>query len=147
MVKGWAVDRAAAALRELPDTDFCLSAGGDLTCRGVTRPEAAPWRIGVEDPEGPESGGGRWCRSGPERSPHPGPSIAEHTWSMPGTGRPPAAVASVTVVADTLTTADIDATAAYALGPGAVDWLATRSGRTGLVVWRDGARSIVGEPA
>lgn len=30
VVKGWAVDRAARALRQLDDTDFCLSAGGDL---------------------------------------------------------------------------------------------------------------------
>ena len=28
VVKGWAVERAAEALRALPETDFCLSAGG-----------------------------------------------------------------------------------------------------------------------
>ena len=32
VVKGWAVERAAAHLESLPDTDFCLSAGGDLVC-------------------------------------------------------------------------------------------------------------------
>ena len=33
VVKGWAVERAAEHLRRLADTDFCLSAGGDMVCR------------------------------------------------------------------------------------------------------------------
>ena len=145
VVKGWAVERAAAGLRELPDTDFCLSAGGDLTCR-VNRPDAAPWRIGIEDPQDPS----RVVAVVPIRTGAVATSGTAHRGAHlvdARTGRPPAAVASVTVVSDTLTTADIDATAAYALGPAAADWLATRSGRTGLVVWRDGTRSIVGKPA
>src|SRR5689334_28674 len=35
VVKGWAVERAARALADLADTDYCLSAGGDMTCRTV----------------------------------------------------------------------------------------------------------------
>ena len=51
VVKGWAVDRAAR-LDVLPETDFCLSAGGDLVCR--TGMAGSPgWRIGVEDPQDP----------------------------------------------------------------------------------------------
>ena len=49
VVKGWAAERAAAHLLALPDTDFCLSAGGDVTCRTLD-PAARPWRIGIEDP-------------------------------------------------------------------------------------------------
>src|SRR5690349_23974312 len=52
VVKGWAAERAAVALQALPDTDFCLSAGGDLTCRTLD-PAGAPWRIGIEDPHDP----------------------------------------------------------------------------------------------
>ena len=33
VVKGWAVERAAEHLRRLDETDFCLSAGGDMVCR------------------------------------------------------------------------------------------------------------------
>ena len=47
VVKGWAAERAAAHLAALPGTDFCLSAGGDLTCHTVD-PTGAPWRVGVE---------------------------------------------------------------------------------------------------
>ena len=51
VVKGWAAERAARHLARLDDTDFCLSAGGDITCRAD--PHSAPWRIGVEDPHDP----------------------------------------------------------------------------------------------
>ena len=52
VVKGWAVERAAAHLRTLDDTDFCLSAGGDMVCR-TADPDGTPWRIGIEDPLDP----------------------------------------------------------------------------------------------
>jgi len=145
VVKGWAVERAAAALRGLPGTDFCLSAGGDLTCR-TARPDAPPWRIGIEDPLDPT----RVLAVVPIRTGAVATSGTAHRGSHlvdARTGRAPAAVASVTVIADSLTWADIDATAAYALGPEAARWLGTRPRRTGLVAWRDGTSSIVGKPA
>jgi thiamine biosynthesis lipoprotein len=49
----------------------------------------------------------------------------------------------VTVIAGSLTDADIDATAAYAQGPDAARWLETRPGRSGLVVWADGTTTTV----
>lgn len=59
---------------------------------------------------------------------------------------PSAGVASVTVVAASLTWADIDATAAYAHGRDAARWLRTRPGRSGLVVWSDGSTTLVDGP-
>src|SRR5205085_2187959 len=136
VVKGWAVERAAAALDQLPDTDYCLSAGGDLTCRTLD-PGGTPWRIGVEDPADPSRVlavlpvlTGAVATSG---TAHRGQHLVDAR-----TGRPPSGVASVTVVARSLTWADIDATAAYAMGPEAARWLETRPGRSGLVVWADG---------
>src|SRR5438067_2101293 len=52
VVKGWAVERAARVLADLTDTDFCLSAGGDLNC-ATGDPDGRPWRVGVEDPADP----------------------------------------------------------------------------------------------
>jgi thiamine biosynthesis lipoprotein len=141
VVKGWAAERAAACLADLPATDFCLSAGGDVLCR-TTDDDAAPWRIGIEDPRDPRRlvavvrvRTGAVATSG---TAHRGSHIVHA-----GTGLPPSGVASVTVVADSLTWADIDATAAYALGRDAARWLGGRSGRTGLVVWRDGSTTTV----
>jgi len=140
-VKAWAVERASAALAGLDDTDFCLSAGGDLTCRTLD-PDGAPWRVGVEDPTDPlrilavvPVFTGAVATSG---TAHRGQHLVDAR-----TGRPPAGVASVTVVAGSLTWADIDATAAYAQGPDAARWLETRPGRSGLVVWADGTTTTV----
>ncbi|GAA3169078.1 FAD:protein FMN transferase [Blastococcus jejuensis] len=144
VVKGWAAERAAAPLRDLPDTDFCLSAGGDLVCRTLD-PGAPPWRIGIEDPMDPQRivavvpvATGAVATSG---TAHRGAHLVDAR-----TGRPPLGVASVTVVASSLTWADIDATAAYAQGPDAAVWLGTRPGRTGLVVWADGSTTTVAGP-
>lgn len=142
VVKGWAAERAARALRLLDATDFCLSAGGDLVCRTLD-PDAPPWRIGVEHPC--ETGRlvavvpvstGAVATSG---TAHRGQHLIDAR-----TGLRPAGVASVTVVAASLTWADIDATAAYARGGDAARWLGTRPGRTGLVVWTDGSATPVG---
>jgi hypothetical protein len=38
------------------------------------------------------------------------------------------------------------ATAAYALGPDAADWLRTRPGRTALVIWADGSTTSLAVP-
>lgn len=136
VVKGWAVERAAAHLARLPGTDHCLSAGGDMVCH-VSSPDRPAWWIGVEDPHDPT----RLVARMPVHSGAIATSGATHRGTHivdPRTGRPPVGIASVTVVAASLTWADIDATAAYAQGPDAVAWLATRPGRSGLVVWADG---------
>ena len=144
VVKGWAVERAAAPLHALRGTDFCLSAGGDLLCR-TADPAGEPWRIGIEDPAAPS----RIVAVVPVRS----GAVATSGTSRRGqhlvdarTHRPPSGVASVTVVAGSLIWADIDATAAYAQGSDAATWLATRPGRTGLVVRDDGTSTVVQGP-
>ncbi|NYJ07316.1 FAD:protein FMN transferase [Petropleomorpha daqingensis] len=141
VVKGWAVERAARVLADLADTDHCLSAGGDLTCLTVD-PDGRPWRVGVEDPADPRRilavvpvFSGAVATSG---TAHRGQHLVDAR-----TGLPPVGVASVTVIAGSLTWADIDATAAYAQGRDAARWLETRPGRSGLVVWDDGTTTTV----
>lgn len=142
VVKGWAVDRAAKALESLPDTDFALSAGGDLLCRTLD-PQSAPWQIGIEDPRDPR----RILAKVPVRTGAVATSGTVHRGQHlldARTGLPPQGVASVTVLASTLTWADIDATAAFALGAAGPDWLRRRPGRRGLVVHTDGRTELIG---
>lgn len=143
VVKGWALERVARHLHALPDTDSCLGGGGDLVCHAA-RADAEPWRIGVEDPADPARllatvplARGAIATSGLT---HRGAHVVDAR-----TGRAPGAVASVTVVAVDLTTADVDATAALALDVEAADWLRSR-GRTGLVVGVDGSVEVIGPP-
>ncbi|MEO6512932.1 MAG: FAD:protein FMN transferase [Nocardioides sp.] len=136
VVKGWAVERAARPLRVLDDTDFCLSAGGDLVCRTLD-PTTPAWRIGIEDP----LAAGRVTAVVPVRTGAVATSGLAHRGNHlvdARTGLTPSGVASVTVIGPDLTWVDIDATAAFAQGLDAARWLATRTGRTGLVVWADG---------
>lgn len=136
VVKGWAAERAAAHLADLPDTDWCLSAGGDIACRTVD-PDAAPWRIGIENPFDPQRlvgvvplRTGAVATSGTARR---GAHIVDAR-----TGRQPKGLASVTVVGHSLTAVDIDATAAFALGSDGERWLSHRGHRAVIVVDPDG---------
>ncbi len=141
VVKGWAAERAARHLARLADTDYCLSAGGDITCRAADGSE--PWRIGIEDPHDPTRviavvglRAGAVATSG---TAHRGSHLVDAR-----TGRAPVGVASVSVIGPSLTWADIDATAAYAQGAGAVGWLRARPITGALVVGTDGRCTRVG---
>lgn len=141
VVKGWAVQRASRHLAGLDDTDWCLSAGGDMVCH-VADPDRPDWRIGVEHPLDPTGliavipvRTGAVATSG---TTHRGRHLIDAR-----TGRPAVGVASVTVTGPSLTWADIDATAAYVQGVDAADWLRTRVGRSALIVWPDATTTVI----
>ena len=52
IAKGYAIDKAAAVLREAGLTAFFAQAGGDLYVEG-NKPDGTPFRVGVRDPRGP----------------------------------------------------------------------------------------------
>jgi FAD:protein FMN transferase len=136
VVKGWAAQRASDFLAALDDTDFCLSAGGDIVCH-TADPSRSAWRIGIEHPLSPNT----LIAVAPIRSGAVATSGTAHRGAHlidPRTGETPCGVASVTVIASSLTWADIDATAAYVQGRDAAEWLQTRPIRSALVVWADG---------
>ncbi len=143
VVKGWAIERASAPLRFLDDTAFCLSGGGDMVCRTPST-DAPAWRIGIEHPHDPSRliavvplQNGAVATSG---TVHRGEHLVDAR-----SGRPVVGVASVTVVAASLTVADIDATSAYVMGADASRWLSDRPGITGFVVWADGSTTTTGD--
>lgn len=136
VVKGWATERAARELETLEDTDFCLSAGGDVTCRAA--PEREPWQIGIENPHDRSRivavvplRAGAVATSGTSRR-------GAHLFDA-RTGRRPSGVDQVSVIGPSLTWADIDATAAYARGVDAARWLTTRPISSAIVVRPDGS--------
>ena len=147
VVKGWAVHRAARHLVALPGTDVCLGGGGDLVC-WTADPAGEPWQVGIEDPRDPRALVARVpCRRAAvatSSAAHRGQHVVDAR-----TGRPPAGVASVTVVAADLVAADVDATAAFAQGrrrPGLAAGAARprRPGRLGGRAHRRGLTRPVG---
>ncbi len=113
LVKGWAVERAVAALQGPAELDWVVGAGGDVLGRAR---HGAPWRVGIEDPrdrrrvlatvevtEGAVATSGAAAR---------GPHVID-----PRTGEPARGLASATVTGPGLMWADVLATAAYVAGP------------------------------
>ncbi|MEP6649297.1 MAG: FAD:protein FMN transferase [Lapillicoccus sp.] len=120
LVKGWAVDRAARELAGLPATSWAVNAGGDVLVgrHGLVSPEgadAAPWRVGVEDPHDrtrmvavvPVTTGAVATSGTAARGAH---------LYDPVTQQPVDRAGSTTVVADTLLWADVWATALFVGG-------------------------------
>ncbi|KAE8765148.1 FAD:protein FMN transferase [Georgenia thermotolerans] len=133
LVKGWAVERAAAPLRDL-DADWYVNAGGDIAAHVAE--DRPAWRVGVEDPrdrgrvlavvalrDGGVATSGTAARGA-------------HIWD-PRTGAAADDLASVTVAGPTLLWADVFATAVFVEGPTAAAW-AARDGYEVVVVHHDG---------
>lgn len=137
LVKGWAVEAASQLLHAAGAHHTCVNGGGDLQLRGRADP-AAPWRIGVAHPLRPGelatvitadrdlavATSGTAERGGHLFDPH--------------SGRPASAFASLTLVGPRLTLTDAYATAAFARGAGAYDWVETLRGYEALAVLPDG---------
>ncbi|HEX2988049.1 MAG TPA: FAD:protein FMN transferase [Chloroflexota bacterium] len=135
--KGWAVDRAVDRLRAFDN--FAVDAGGDLYVGG-TLSDGGPWTVGVQDPFFLEHDmltlvardravatsttmRRRWALNGEP----------QHHLIDPRTGHPSASgVASVTVLAESVASAEVVAKVALLMGPEAgqrflerrsVDWV------------------------
>jgi thiamine biosynthesis lipoprotein len=130
LVKGWAVEQGASILLAAGVRSFCINAGGDVLVRG--RPSLqSGWRIGIQHPwhrdklaavvcltDGAVATSGRYERGDHVIDPH--------------TGLPAHGLASVTVIGCDLAIADAYATAATALGPDGMTWVAQQPGVEGL---------------
>lgn len=136
LVKGWAVDRAAAILDEAGATSYNVNAGGDIRLRGGALPEAV-WRVGIQHPLDRDhiaavietldlaiATSGEYERG-------------EHVFD-PHTGLPPNGVLSVTITGPDLATADAYATAAFAMGSRAAQWTATLERYEAMTILADG---------
>ena len=121
LVKGWAVDRAAVALQDLPGCPFCINAGGDLVVGAHPDlpddgPGAIAWRVGIEDPRDRS-------RTAHVVDPHPRGAVATSGTAARGAtsttrraGRWSAGSGSTTVHGPTLLWADVWATALFVGG-------------------------------
>lgn len=135
LVKSWAVARAARHFEAVPALALAVGAGGDVLVRPGAEPD--PWIIGIQDPrersatiasvpvhDGGIATSGLAARGAHIVDPHTGAAVTE--------------VLSATVIGPSLMWADVWATAVVARGSGAVDWVPTLHGTTGLLVLADG---------
>jgi thiamine biosynthesis lipoprotein len=130
-VKGWAVERAVELLERAGARRLAVNAGGDAVVRGDMT-----WRVGIQHPikrrllaavielrDAAVATSGAYERGTHIINPH--------------NGRPPQGLLSVTVLGSDLAFADAYATAAFAMGTDAPQWLATLDGYAGMAILED----------
>ena len=119
LVKGWALERAAAILSRTGIESFLVSAGGDIVARGAPEGLAA-WRVGIRDPAHPEATLGTVQLRGLAIATSGRYERGNHIWSSGDMGE---VLASVSMVGPDLGTADALATAVFASGLADLGWL------------------------
>ena len=137
LVKGWAIERAAIMLSAAGFTGHCVNGAGDMQCTGEPEP-GQPWRVGIAHPLRPSALAavitGRDIAVATSGTAERGAHIVN-----PRTGRPATELASVTVIGPRAATADAYATAAFAMGPAARQWVESLEGYEALGIAPDGA--------
>jgi thiamine biosynthesis lipoprotein len=136
-VKGWAIERAAAMLTASGSAEHSVNGGGDVQCVG-DRGAGQPWRIGIADPLRPGSltlvVAGRDFAVATSGVAERGLHIVN-----PHTGQPATELASITVIGAGLTLTDAYATAAFAMGSEARDWVESLDGYEAFAITARGA--------
>lgn len=131
VVKGWAVQQASEMLSAAGNPSHIVNGGGDIQSAG------GPFRFGLSDPQDGHRlltvVAGHDLAVATSGCAERGPHILD-----PFTRRPATALRSVSVVGSSLTQADIYATAAFAMGAAAREWLRALDGYEALVVGADG---------
>ena len=135
-VKGWAVERASAALAAAGAANHVINGGGDVRARGERRP-GEPWRIGIVDPREALSIVTAVCTRDLAIATSGSYERGEHVVD-PFTGRPATELTSLTILGRDLGTADAVATAGIAMGHLARAWLEGIRDHEGLAIRRDG---------
>jgi Membrane-associated lipoprotein involved in thiamine biosynthesis len=134
-VKGWAIERASQMLQAADSENHCINGGGDVQCIGA--PEAGrAWQVGIADPTDRTRlvatvSGSPLAVATSGTSERGGHIIDPHTH------RPARAFLSITIAGRRLAQIDAYATAAFAMGEQAPDWL-RHTGHTALLVRPDG---------
>jgi thiamine biosynthesis lipoprotein len=136
LVKGWAIERASRILLHAGAFDHCVNGGGDIQAQGEAAP-GVPWRFGIAHPLHPGAlalvVSGRDLAVATSGTAERGRHIID-----PRNGRPATALASLTLVGRHLTEVDALATAAFAMGNEARQWMRTRPDLEAFAITPDG---------
>lgn len=149
IAKGYALNRAAAALKRLGIRAALLNAGGDIIAIGEKSPER-PWRIGVQDPRDPrgilavvELKDKAIVTSGDYERVFFLNDERYHHILDPGTGYPARGMQSVTIVFSDAVIVDGLSVAAFVAGPKkGMEIIEAVSGAAGLLVDAAGELSV-----
>jgi len=137
LVKGWAIERASALLTAAGARSHGVNGGGDMQLVGGLG-DGRPWRVGIAHPLRPRQMATVVSAYDVAVATSGSTERGCHVLN-PRTGRPPQGLASVTVTGPWITFADAYATAAYAMGPAAQEWVSGLAGFEAFAVTDDGS--------
>ena len=133
MVKGWAIQNAAALLGKMGFENFCVEAGGDIQCHGVND-EGGEWTVGIRNPFVPDeivkvitpkghgvATSGNYIRGDHIYNPHTGHYGSDN-------------IVSITVIGPDVLEADRYATAAFAMGREGIYFIERTKGLEGYEI-------------
>lgn len=139
IAKGYALDRAAAILRERGLHDFVLYAGGQVLVSG--RRGDRPWRVGIQHPRRPDvyfayfsPGNSAVSTSGDYEHFYIHEGVRYHHIIDPKTGYPASRTIATTILAPKGVSADAWSTALFVLGPEEGMAVAQRAGIEALFI-------------
>ena len=120
--KGYAVDRAAALIKQRGVADFMIQSGGDLYVAGSNG--GRPWTLGIADPRGDHSpfatlqiSDGTFSTSGDYERSFMKDGKRYHHLLDPDFGEPASGCRSVTIVTNRAVIADVLSTGVFIMGP------------------------------
>lgn len=123
VAKGYATDKAVAALKEMGIKDALINAGGNVYAMG-SKADEQPWRVGIQDPRDPKGivkvlkvSDRAVISSGDYQRYFEVDGIRYHHILDPATGYPSRACAGTTVIMESATIADILSTVLFIQGP------------------------------
>ncbi|HVD01842.1 MAG TPA: FAD:protein FMN transferase [Candidatus Dormibacteraeota bacterium] len=135
LVKGWAIDRSASILARHACDDWFVDAGGDVLAHGHNG-DGGPWRVGIRHPVERNRVVRVVLASDLAVATSGTYEKGEHILD-PHTGKPATELVSFTVAGPDILSADVYATACFAMGSRGLDFLDGVEGYEGLAVDRE----------
>jgi len=141
IVKGWAIQKAAAKLGTMTD-NYYMEAGGDIQVAGVAEHGTA-WRIGVRNPFNRDENVSVVALENAAIATSGTAIRGAHIYD-PVSGQELKKVVSLSVIADRILDADRMATAAFAMGEKGLEFLNKLRGYEAYVIYADGSAAMTG---
>lgn len=135
IVKGWAILNAANLVKDAGYADFYVDAGGDIQTGGLNA-EGEKWSVGIRNPWR-ASENVQIVRLSGEGIATSGTYVRGSHIYNPKTGKAADEIASLTVIGPDAYEADRFATAAFAMGEGALRFLEEARGLEGYMIKND----------
>lgn len=135
LVKGWSIRMAGRMLDDLGYNNYCIDAGGDMIVRGYND-QGAGWRVGIRHPQDQQQLAVALSLSDQAIATSGTYLRGEHIYD-PHTGRPATYYQSLSVIGPDIETADVLATAAFAMAAAGLPFVASQPGYEALGILPD----------